>query len=175
MSEMGQAEWTKTVTVAQTLLSLPADGLCLLARLLRFLHQVLAPPSWKPVAPRRFDQQTPNATVSGSCDSSSLGFAAARVFRGNQAEVAHQLTRRFESADVAELGDHRHRRHRVDATKRHQRIHYRPQAPTLPPMPSEALGRSHLTRASACFTASTYSSRTICWTGKSILTSASHR
>src|SRR5947208_16952540 len=59
----------------------------------------------------------------------------------HQAEVAHQLARALEAADVADLDHERHRRDQVDAAQRLQRLDQRGEAPgreELPDRPIEA-------------------------------------
>ncbi len=76
-------------------------------------------------------QHAPRVTVAGLGDLPLRTLGAAGVFRGHQAEEAHQFARARKAGEIPDLGDHRHGRYHVDAPQRHERLDYRAHPPVL--------------------------------------------
>src|SRR5215216_6122748 len=70
------------------------------------------------VVPGRFDEQPAGVAVAGLGDVAAVLLVARRVLRWGQAEVAHQLARMSEAAEVADLGEQPERGSEPDAAER---------------------------------------------------------
>jgi hypothetical protein len=74
-----------------------------------------------PVAPRGFHQHASRPPVASLGDATPLDAVTGRALGGHQTQIAHQLAGRAKARQVADLGQHRHRRDRVDAAHGLQR------------------------------------------------------
>src|SRR4051812_12583010 len=131
----------RPVARRQPALRLPRD-LADLGRHALELGELRLPHPWRvAVGPGALDQEVAHPGVAHLGDRAAPHRLPGGALARHQAEVAHQLARALEAADVADLDPERHRRDQVDAAQRLQRLDQRGEAPRpeeLPGPPAQA-------------------------------------
>src|SRR5215203_1113448 len=90
---------------------------------------VLADPRWMSIGPGALDECPPNAPVPGLGDAETAHPLAGRALARHQAEIAHELTRAVEPAEIANLSNDRRSCGEADAAQGLQRLDERRQRP----------------------------------------------
>src|SRR5215470_2892024 len=65
------------------------------------------------IAPSGFDQNTPRPTVASLGDAAAVDGVSSGAFAGYETEIPHQLARSLKARQIADLGQHRHRRNEI--------------------------------------------------------------
>jgi hypothetical protein len=65
------------------------------------------------IAPSGFDQNAPRPTVASLGDAAAVDGVSSGVFAGYKTEIPHQLARSLKARQIADLGQHRHRRNEI--------------------------------------------------------------
>src|SRR5215471_4381254 len=80
----------------------------------RHLKLFLAANTWRmPIAPTGFDQDAPRPTIAGLGDAAAVDGVSCGAFARYQTEIPHQLARALKARQIADLGQHRHRRNEI--------------------------------------------------------------
>jgi hypothetical protein len=104
-------------TLVEPLLGLPRDHPHRSRHAVVALPDRLAHPRLTLVVPGRFDQDSPHVGVARASDPALAATAAAGVLRRHQAHERHQLRRRGEPPEVADLGHQRHRANHLNTSQ----------------------------------------------------------
>src|SRR5262245_9965848 len=65
------------------------------------------------IAPSGVDQNTPRPTVASLGDAAAVDGVSSGAFAGYETEIPHQLARSLKARQIADLGQHRHRRNEI--------------------------------------------------------------
>ena len=134
--------------VMQPLLRLPRDGADLGRHPYASVSEGLAHPRLTPIMPRRLDQHVTEVGVARLRDRTPTAMGTRGLFRGNQSDVAHEVTRCLEPSVVSHLRRQRHGRHELDSPHRLQCLDQWRQMPTLNQMPQPLCQLLHSKRGS---------------------------
>src|ERR1700726_2049758 len=77
--------------------------------------------TWRiPIAPCGFDQDTPRPAIASLGDTAAVDRVSCGAFGGHETEIPHQLAGVLKARQIADLGQHRHCRNKIDPAHRLQ-------------------------------------------------------